>query len=81
MNPSELRQWLTRHLASHLALPAAGIDPDRPLHEYGLDSAYALTLAADLFDTYGLIAEPTLTWDHPTIETLARYLATQPRPL
>ena len=75
MNAADLRQWLIQHLADYLAIPAAAVDPAATLRSYGLDSLYALTLGADIEDAFGLLVEPTLTWDHPTIEAIANHLA------
>jgi len=75
MNIADIQQWLIQHLADYLALPAADIDPTTKLRSYGVDSVYALTLSADIEDTFGLLVEPTLTWDHPTIEAIAIHLA------
>jgi acyl carrier protein len=35
----------------------------------------ALSLCGDLEDVYGLEVEPTLLWDHPTVDSLVRHLA------
>jgi acyl carrier protein len=75
MNQDQLQQWLIHHIADYLAIPATDIDPATPLTTYGLDSTYALTLAADLADTFGLLTEPHLAWQHPTINALAQHLA------
>lgn len=75
MNQHQLRQWLIDHLAGYLNLPAAEIDAAVPLTTYGLNSIYALTLAADLADTFDILTEPHLAWQHPTINAIARHLA------
>ena len=77
MNATDIQRWLIRHLADHLAIPTDDIDPTAPLHTYGLDSAYALTLGADIADTFDVLVEPTLTWDHPTVEGVTRHLVDQ----
>jgi acyl carrier protein len=74
---TELRRWLTAKVAYYIEADPAGIDPDAKLVGYGLDSVYALTLCGDIEDEYGLVVDPTLAWDYPTINAIAGYLAEQ----
>lgn len=69
-----LAGWLIGRVASYTRLPAAEIDPAAPLTGYGLDSVAALSLCGDIEDEYDLIVEPTVAWDHPTVEALVGYL-------
>ncbi|MYV71894.1 acyl carrier protein [Streptomyces sp. WAC08241] len=48
----------------------ADLSPDTPLSEYGLDSVYALSVAADLEDLLGIAIDPTVLWDNPTLNAL-----------
>ena len=75
-NPDEaaLRGWLLDKVAFYLERPAEEIKPDVKLVEYGLDSMYALTLCGAIEDEYGLELEPTLAWDHPTVDALTALL-------
>lgn len=70
----EIQEWLTGRVAFYLAREPVEVPPAVPLVELGLDSVYALTLCGDVEDRLGLIVEPTLAWDYPTIEAIARYL-------
>ncbi|GAA3947108.1 hypothetical protein GCM10023085_31640 [Actinomadura viridis] len=70
----ELGAWLTELVAAYAELPPGRIDPGRPLADYGLDSVYALAVCSDIEDRFGLAVEPTLAWDHPTVEAIARHL-------
>lgn len=63
--------WLVEKVAFYLDVPTSGIAPDGKLVEYGLDSVYALALVGDIEDEYDIEVEPTLAWDHPTIESIA----------
>ncbi|WP_347178615.1 acyl carrier protein [Streptomyces iconiensis] len=69
------RDWLAARLSEFLQRPVAEIDPRTPFAEYGLDSVAALSLYGDIEDEFELYLEPTVAWDHPTVEDLARYLA------
>ncbi|MET9960279.1 acyl carrier protein [Streptomyces sp. NPDC006326] len=68
--------WLLDRVALYLRRPASTIDPAVSLAEYGMDSVMALSLCGDLEDEFGLEAEPTLLWDHPTVESLLAHLLT-----
>ncbi|MEU6234602.1 acyl carrier protein [Kitasatospora sp. NPDC047058] len=70
--------WLLDRISLYLKRPAESIDPGVPLAEYGLDSVGALSLCGDLEDEFGLEVEPTLIWDHPTLESLTAHLVEQP---
>ncbi|MER5640638.1 acyl carrier protein [Kitasatospora sp. NPDC002227] len=70
-----LQDWLLERLACYLERPAAAIDPDEPLAEYGMDSVCALSLCGDLEEVFGLEVDQTLLWDHPTVRSLLGFLA------
>jgi len=40
---------------------------------------FALTLCSDLEYEFGIIADPTLAWDYPTIDAMAGYLTEELR--
>ncbi|WP_410596932.1 beta-ketoacyl synthase N-terminal-like domain-containing protein [Amycolatopsis sp. lyj-23] len=63
-----IRAWLTARIGA--------VDPDRPLHETGLSSRDATSLAADLGAFVGRPLAPTLVWQYPTIAALADHLST-----
>lgn len=69
-----LRTWLAARVAAYTRRPAYEIRTDVPLAEYGLDSVYALTLTGDIEDHLGLAVDPTVMWDHPTIDALTQAL-------
>ncbi|MFJ8661926.1 acyl carrier protein [Streptomyces sp. NPDC093795] len=64
------RAWLAGRLAEHLGMSPADLSLDTPLSEYGLDSVYALSVAADLEDRLGVLVDPTVLWDNPTLNAL-----------
>ncbi|CAM03574.1 phosphopantetheine binding protein [Saccharopolyspora erythraea NRRL 2338] len=69
-----IRTWLTERIACYLQLAATDIDPAVPLAEHGLDSVSALLLCGDIEDTWGVATEPTLAYEHPTIDDIARFV-------
>ncbi|NJP26353.1 acyl carrier protein [Microbispora sp. SCL1-1] len=75
MSPDALRRWLIERVAAYLGLPPADIDPTVKLRTYGLDSVHALGLCVDVEETVGVLVEPTMPWDHPTIDDMTAHLA------
>ncbi|MEU3462680.1 acyl carrier protein [Streptomyces sp. NPDC006733] len=73
----EFRGWLLEKLGQYLRRPPADIDISVPFAEYGIDSVAALSIFGDIEDGFGLYLEPTVAWDHPTVQSLARYLASE----
>ncbi|MET8666618.1 acyl carrier protein [Streptomyces tendae] len=69
-----LRLWVARHVAVQARLPHTEVRADVPLAEYGLDSLYAVTLAADLEDGLGIELEPTVALEHQTIGDLVDFV-------
>ena len=71
----EIRSWLVDRISRKLRLPAAELDPREPLARYGLDSLTAVQTAGELEQWLGRPISPVLVYDHPTIESLARFLS------
>ncbi|MCQ8773593.1 acyl carrier protein [Streptomyces telluris] len=65
-----LRDWLLGLVAEHVQLPREDIASHVPLSDYGLDSVYALSVAAEIEDRFGIDVDPTMMWDNPTIDAL-----------
>ncbi len=72
---SELSTWVAGRVATYVRRPVAEIATDVPLTDYGLDSVSAVTLAAEIEDEWGLSLEPTIVWDHPTVDALSAAVA------
>ncbi|MFD5825055.1 acyl carrier protein [Lentzea sp. NPDC060358] len=72
---SEVEQWLTEQVSVHLGQPV--VRTDVLLAEYGLDSVHAVGLAAAIEDEWGIVVDPAVTWDHPTIDDLAGFLTAE----
>lgn len=69
--------WLIERVAFYLETQPECVVPDADLVEIGIDSVYALMLSGDIEEKYGLRVEPTVAWDNPTVDALARYLITE----
>ncbi len=70
-----IQAWLVSYLAGQLGVQPQGIDIREPFDSYGLSSRERVELSGDLMEWLGRVLPPSLTWDHPTIEALARHLA------
>lgn len=69
----EIRSWLLDKLAHELHAEAP-LDSACPLADYGLESRSAIGVTADLEDWLGVELDPTMFFDYPTIDELARFL-------
>lgn len=64
-----------RQAAAILSLPETGLDPHRPLNDYGLDSLMAVELRNALAKAVGERLPASLLFDYPNLETLSRFIA------
>jgi oxalate---CoA ligase len=75
----DIQAWLVSRVAEALEIEAGGLDVRLPLTSYGLESIDAFTIAGDLASWLDCELPATLLWEHPTVEQLARHLATGSR--
>jgi acyl carrier protein len=68
-----IRDWLRRRLAEEID-NAEAIDAERPLADYGVDSIAVVGVTGDLEDWLGVELDPTMFFDHPTLDQLAAFL-------
>ena len=67
--------WLTERISGPLAIRPEEVDTRKPLASYGLGSLQAVRLASELEQWLGRKLSPTLAYDYPTIDALARVLS------
>jgi phthiocerol/phenolphthiocerol synthesis type-I polyketide synthase D len=72
---SELRIRLRAILARELRMPASAVDVDQPFPELGLDSMMSMTVLKETQQLVGIDLSASMLWNHPTISSLAAYLA------
>jgi acyl carrier protein len=70
-----IEAWVVARLARLLRVGFPAVDPRRTFAQFGLDSLQAARLSGDLEDWLGRELSPSLVYDFPTIESLARHLA------
>jgi acyl carrier protein len=69
-----LVDWLISRIAAYLNTDPDTIETDVVFGDYGVDSVFALNLCTDLEHEFGILAQPTITWDYPTIDAIAGHL-------
>lgn len=69
-----IARWFSLKVGRYLNVASETIDVDTPLADYGLDSAFSMSLCADLQCEYGFDVDTTLVWDYPTINAIAAHL-------
>ncbi|MDM3858329.1 MAG: AMP-binding protein [Aphanizomenon gracile PMC644.10] len=77
LSPEKIQNWLVTSLALSLKFPSNDIDIQESFAHYGLDSSVAVSMTHELSEWLGCELDPTLFWDYPSIERLAKHLAHQ----
>ncbi len=72
---AELQTRLQAILARELGMPAAAVGMDQSFPELGLDSMTAMMVLREAKQLVGLELSATMLWNHPTVSSLAAYLA------
>ncbi len=67
--------YLTKLLSSVINLPAARIDPEASLEDYGIDSVMTMDLTRALEEVFGSLSK-TLLFEYRSIEALAGHFVT-----
>ena len=71
----ELEEGLRRIIAAELRVPEAELDTDRPFAELGLNSLMAMAIRYEAEQFVGIELSATMLFNHPTVASLASYLA------
>lgn len=71
----EIQVWLVNRLARELEISPGEINVKVPFNRYGLDSMAAVHLVSSLEEWMGCELSPTLPYEYPTVEALARHLS------
>ncbi len=69
-----VQEWLVANLAERLQLNPTEIDVKTPFPQFGLGSQEGAALQGDLERWLGRELSPTLIWDYPSIEQVARHV-------
>jgi acyl carrier protein len=71
----DIQAWLVAAVAKKLRTEPEKIDVKVRVTDYGLDSIEVVSLSGDLELFLEEKVSPTLVWDYPTIDLMARHLA------
>ena len=71
---AEIEKWLCETLGELLDIPPSEIKTTTHFDRYSLDSSSAISITEMLGNYVGESLEPTLLYDHPTIQSLAKHL-------
>ena len=71
----QIRERLVAEIADVMSLAPDRVDSREPFASYGIASVEAVHLVGKLETWLGLTLDPTLLWDHPTIDALANHHA------
>ncbi len=74
-NVEEIEAWLLAKIAEHTQILPVEINIRQPLAQYGLNSLAAVRISGELQEWIGREFSPTLLYDYPTLEGLARHIA------
>jgi len=70
-----IQEWILKRLAVDFDLDTAAINPHSSFESYGLASRDLVMLSGDLEEWLGVPLSPVLLYEHPSLSTLAAYLA------
>lgn len=74
LNVADVKAWLVSYLSQLLEIDPNEISPTADFDRYGLDSSAAIGLTSDFGNWLGFELDPTLTYDYPTVESLAQHV-------
>ncbi len=69
-----VREWLAEKISASTGITPDEVDTAEPFRRFGFDSAQTVAMVGDLSAWLGRPLPPTLFWDYPTAEAVARHL-------
>jgi acyl carrier protein len=73
----QIQEWLIDRVSGLTGIPPGEIDAHEPYRRYGLDSVAVVAIVADLETWLGYRFRENPLEEHPTIASLAQFLADQ----
>jgi acyl carrier protein len=70
---ANVREWLIDYIADLMGVEKSAISEHAQFSSLGLDSAAVIGMTGDLSDWLGKEIDPTIVYEYPTIEGLARH--------
>ncbi|MEM6400939.1 MAG: acyl carrier protein, partial [Cyanobacteria bacterium P01_D01_bin.116] len=76
-NIEQVANWIIDWIVKKVTFGNSKIDRKKSFADYGLDSIRAVKLAEDLSNWLQREILPTVTWNFPTVDSLANHLGSQ----
>jgi acyl carrier protein len=73
----EIQTWMVQFIANDMKLPPEKVPLAEPLVNIGMTSRQAVFLTGALEDYLGAPVDPTVIWEHPTIQKISAQLASK----
>ena len=77
VDKESIQAWFLANLAEKLKMDISEIDVQASFMDYGVSSIIMVEIEGELEDWLEVELDPTLLWDHPSIESLAEYLVNE----
>lgn len=74
MDEAALRNWLVDYLVTNIGCNPEEVDVEASMNDLGVGSRDAVVLSGELSELLGRTVSPVEFWQHPTIDSLARFL-------
>ncbi len=75
LDEAGLRHWLVDYFVTNIGCSPEAIDFNASMNDLGVGSRDAVVLSGELSELLGRTVSPVDFWQHPTIDSLARFLA------
>lgn len=75
LDEAGLRHWLVDYLVTNVGCSPDDIDFNASMNDLGVGSRDAIVLSGELSELLGRTVSPVEFWQHPTIDSLARFLS------
>lgn len=73
----EIKRVLVQQLSGALHMGSSKIRTDYPFADYGVDSIIGLNLVRNISEALGIELEPTVLFEHTTVDDLSGYIASR----
>jgi acyl carrier protein len=74
---ADIENWMIGYVSRVIGVDRSKVDPVRYFNDNGLDSMTTILMTEELGHWLGREIEPTLAYDHPSIQRFSAHLATQ----
>ncbi|WP_373504751.1 acyl carrier protein [Aestuariivirga sp.] len=68
LSQAELKAWMITYISQLLSLDKEGIDTSALFDSFGMDSIEAVVMAGIMEEEFGVLIEPTLLLEYPSID-------------